>query len=149
MRSVGQIMTTDLFTVHESDVIDFAASLMDWQHVRHIPVEDDDHNLVGLVSHRAVLRHLARINTDGRPDSVPVSAIMSREVITVTPSTPTIDAIELMKANSITCLPVVREAKLVGILTEHDIVLLAEPLLRRFLSDDPPADPLSELTSGS
>lgn len=149
MRSVGQIMTTDLFTVHESDVIDFAASLMDWQHVRHIPVEDDDHNLVGLVSHRAVLRHLARLNSDGRPESVPVSAIMSTKVITVTPSTPTIEAIELMQTNSISCLPVVRDSKLVGILTEHDIVQLAEPLLRRFLSDDPPSDPLSELTAGS
>jgi CBS domain-containing protein len=119
---------------------------MDWQHVRHIPVEDDDHNLVGLVSHRAVLRHLARLNSDGRPESVPVSAIMSTDTITVTPSTPTIEAIELMKTNSISCLPVVREGKLVGILTEHDIVLLAEPLLRRFLDDDPPADPLGELT---
>lgn len=147
MRSVGQIMTTDLFTVHESDVIDFAASLMDWQHVRHIPVEDDDHNLVGLVSHRAVLRHLARLNTDGRPESVPVSAIMSTEIVTATPSTPTIEAIELMRRHSISCLPVVREEKLVGILTEHDIVLLAEPLLRRFLSDDPPSDPLTELTA--
>jgi len=147
MRSVGQIMTTDLFTVHESDVIDFAASLMDWQHVRHIPVEDDDHNLVGLVSHRAVLRHLARLNTDGRPESVPVSAIMSTEIVTATPSTPTIEAIELMRRHSISCLPVVREEKLVGILTEHDIVLLAEPLLRRFLSDDPSSDPLTELTA--
>ena len=147
MRSVGQIMTTDLFTVHESDVIDFAASLMDWQHVRHIPVEDDDHNLVGLVSHRAVLRHLARLNSDGRPESVPVSAIMSTDVITVTPSTPTVEAIGLMQSHSISCLPVQRDGKLVGILTEHDIVLLAEPLLRRFLTDEPPSDPLTELTA--
>lgn len=147
MRTVGQIMSTDLFTVHESDVIDFAASLMDWQHLRHIPVEDDDHNLVGLVSHRPVLRHLARMNSDRRPESVPVSEIMSRDVITVTPSTPTLEAIELMQSHAVSCLPVVREGKLVGIVTEHDIVRLAEPLLRRFLSDDPPADPLAELTT--
>ncbi|HET6564728.1 MAG TPA: hypothetical protein VFG52_04890, partial [Xanthomonadales bacterium] len=37
-RHVGQFMTTDLFTVRTDDIVDFAATLMDWRHVRHIPV---------------------------------------------------------------------------------------------------------------
>jgi hypothetical protein len=48
-RSVGQFMTQDLFTVRPDDIVDFAATLMDWRHVRHVPVEDDEGRLVGLV----------------------------------------------------------------------------------------------------
>jgi hypothetical protein len=39
---VGQFMTTDLFTVRPGDVVDLAASLMEWRHIRHVPVEDDE-----------------------------------------------------------------------------------------------------------
>ena len=58
-RNVGQFMSTDLFTVRPDDIVDFAATLMDWRHVRHVPVEDDRGRLVGLVSHRALLRLVA------------------------------------------------------------------------------------------
>ena len=37
-RNVGQFMTTDIFTVRPDDIVDFAATLMDWRHVRHVPV---------------------------------------------------------------------------------------------------------------
>mgnify|MGYP002064122728 CR=1 FL=1 len=52
-------MTTDLFTVHPDELIHLAAHVMDWKHVRHVPVEDNDHRLVGLVTHRTLLRLLA------------------------------------------------------------------------------------------
>ncbi len=39
-RTVGQFMSTDLFTVKPDDLIDLAASVMDWRHIRHVPVED-------------------------------------------------------------------------------------------------------------
>ncbi|HEX3083364.1 MAG TPA: glutamate-cysteine ligase family protein, partial [Pyrinomonadaceae bacterium] len=51
-QTVGQFMSTDLFTVRADDLVDLAASVMDWRHVRHVPVEDDAGRLVGLVTHR-------------------------------------------------------------------------------------------------
>ena len=51
-------MTTDLFTVHEDDPVELVANLMDWERIRHVPVEDHEHRLVGLVSYRALLRLL-------------------------------------------------------------------------------------------
>ena len=36
---VEQFMTTDLFTVHEDEPIDLVASLMDWERIRHVPVD--------------------------------------------------------------------------------------------------------------
>ncbi|MCA1779440.1 MAG: CBS domain-containing protein [Xanthomonadaceae bacterium] len=59
-RTVGQFMATDLFTVRPDDIVDFAASLMEWRYVRHVPVEDDSGRLLGLISHRQLLRLIAR-----------------------------------------------------------------------------------------
>ena len=43
-------MTTDLFTVHADDPIEMVANLMIWERIRHVPVEDNEHRLVGLVT---------------------------------------------------------------------------------------------------
>ena len=55
---VDQYMTTDLFTVQADDPIEMLANLMSWERIRHVPVEDRDHRLIGLVTYRAVLRFL-------------------------------------------------------------------------------------------
>ncbi|MGP1347005.1 MAG: CBS domain-containing protein [Phycisphaerales bacterium] len=141
VHTVGQLMATDLFTVNAADVIDLAASLMDWKHLRHIPVEDDEHRLVGLVSHRALMRYLiqAAANPRDNADAVPVAKIMEPNPLTVTPATPTLEAIRLMDAQRITCLPVVDGQRLVGIITEHDLMDIARPLLERLLDARPTA----------
>ena len=59
-RLVEHVMTSDLFTVHPEDIVDLAASVMDWEHVRHVPVEDRAGRLVGIVSHRQLLRLVGR-----------------------------------------------------------------------------------------
>ena len=59
-RTVGQFMSTDLFTVSPDDLIDLAASVMDWRHIRHVPVEDQEGRLVGLVTHRGLLRMMIK-----------------------------------------------------------------------------------------
>jgi CBS domain-containing protein/gamma-glutamylcysteine synthetase len=132
-RTVGQFMTTDLFTVHAEDVVDLAASMMEWEHIRHVPVEDREGRLVGLVSHRALMRILAR--GDGA-DAVAVRDIMKADPVAISPETSSIDAIELMRKHQVGCLPVVREGVLVGIVTEHDFVQMAAGLLDRWLRDE-------------
>ena len=59
-QTVGQFMATDLFTVRPDDLVDLAASVMDWRHIRHVPVEDEEGRIVGLITHRALLRLLIR-----------------------------------------------------------------------------------------
>lgn len=132
-RHVGQFMTTDLFTVRPDDIVDFAATLMDWRHVRHIPVEDDSGKLVGLVSHRALLRLVANGRV-GDTAKVSVSEIMNPDPITVSPETNTVDAIRLMREKQLACLPVLRDGKLVGLVTEHDLVVVSSHLLESYLA---------------
>ncbi len=134
-QRVEQFMATDLFTVNAEELVDLVAAVMDWRHVRHVPVEDDDHHLVGIVSHRSLLRLLAR-GAPGEGDrSLPVSQIMNPNPITVMPSTTTLEAIQLMATEKVGCLPVVDDGKLVGIITEFDFLHVARELLEHQLRD--------------
>ena len=95
-QTIGQFMTQDLFTVRPDDIVDFAASLMDWRHVRHVPVEDGEGRLMGLVSHRSLLKLFAQGRVGG-DEKMMVDQIMDAEPTTVHPDTPTVDAIRLMR----------------------------------------------------
>jgi CBS domain-containing protein len=132
--TVGQFMTQDLFTVRPDDIVDFAATLMDWRRVRHVPVESDTGELVGLVSHRALLRLVAQ-GRMGKDHRVTVEEIMNRSPRTVNPDTPTVEAIRVMRKEKIACLPVIRDNKLVGIVTEHDLIIVASLLLENYLAN--------------
>ena len=123
---VDQYVTTDLFTVQADDPIEMVANLMSWERIRHVPVEDQDHRLVGLVTYRAVLRFLT---SGGLLRDTPVSEIMKTEVQTVGLETSTIDAVRMLRQRRIGCLPVVQDGRLVGILTEEDFMNIASRLL--------------------
>ncbi|MEJ2086557.1 MAG: CBS domain-containing protein [Acidobacteriota bacterium] len=132
---IGQLMTTDIFTVNQDELVDIVACVMHWHHVRHVPVEDDQHHLVGLVTHRSLLRLLADNANEKNHQPVPVSRIMTRDIVTVDPSTPTLEAIRIMKRKKISCLPVVDSRdRLVGIVSERDFMAIAGHLLEDFLS---------------
>ena len=133
-RTVGQFMATDLFTVRPDDIVDFAASLMEWRYVRHVPVEDDSGQLLGLVSHRQLLRLVARGSRGAAP--VTVRDIMHADPMAVGPDMPTVEAIRLMRDKRLSCLPVVDEQrKLLGLVTEHDLVGVAGRLLESYLAE--------------
>jgi len=128
-RTVGQFMSTDLFTVSPDDLIDLAASVMDWQHIRHVPVEDQEGRLVGLVTHRGLLRTMIK-NTK----VTTVREIMVPNPVTVSPSTSSLEAIEIMRNNRVGCLPVVEDGQLVGIVTSYDFLEATAKLFHQHLS---------------
>jgi CBS domain-containing protein len=130
---VGQYMKTDLYTVRADELIDLAASIMEWEHVRHVPVEDEAHNLVGLLSYRALLKLVSNPSRRQSNESIAVSDIMNPEPAFVSPETTTLEAIALMREHGTSCLPVVTGGKLVGIVTEHDYMRIAGQLLEEQL----------------
>ena len=133
-RTVGQFMATDLFTVRPDDIVDFAASLMEWRYVRHVPVEDDSGQLLGLVSHRQLLRLVAR----GSSSEVMVREVMHKSPLSVSSDLPTVEAIRMMRDQRLSCLPVVDDGKLVGLVTEYDLMIVAGRLLEAYLDDETP-----------
>ncbi|CAN90207.1 hypothetical protein sce0051 [Sorangium cellulosum So ce56] len=136
-RTVGQFMSTDLFTVRPTDIVDFAASVMAWRHVRHVPVEDEQGRLVGVVSHRALLRLVARGAAAPPSGSAPptVASIMRPDPVTVAPDTPTLEAMRIMREHRVGCLPVVAGERLVGIVTQRDLLDVSAALLEAFLRE--------------
>jgi CBS domain-containing membrane protein len=130
---VRDLMTETVFTLSPNDTLECAQDLMDAKRIRHVPVVDEDHDLVGLVTQRDLARTVL-----GRVDDLPISArhsilsrrrvrdIMTREVATADPDTDACEAAATIFENKFGCLPVVEGARLVGILTEADFV-------RRFL----------------
>ncbi len=130
---VGQFMTTDVPTVHPEDLVDLAASLMDWERIRHVPVEDEG-KLVGLISHRAVLRLVARGHLDrASSEKVAVREIMRPDPITIAPETTTLEVLQIMRDHNIGALPVVDGDRLVGIVSERDLIAVSSKLLENYL----------------
>ena len=129
---VEQYMTTHLFTVHEDELIDLVAFLMDRKQIRHVLVEDDDHRLTGIVSYRSLLRLIAQDGGE-QASNRPVRDIMETKPVTATPETSTLEAIELLRKHRVSCLPVVQEGRLVGIVSERDFMPIAYHLLEERL----------------
>lgn len=133
---VEQIMTTDTVTVNQEELLELVARIMDWNNIRYVPVEDDKLNLVGLVSHRALLRYLARDMDHPADRQIPVRQIMHRiadELYVVGPDTLTLDALELMRTHRVGCLPVVQGGRLIGMVTERNFMTIAGQLLEQQL----------------
>ena len=133
-QTVGQFMATDLFTVRPDDLVDLAASLMDWRHIRHVPVEDEHGHLVGLVTHRGLLRLLSRGSNTSDGSSLTVREIMKPNPTSVSSTTPTLEAIEIMRSSKIGCLPVVDDDQLVGIVTSYDFLTATASLFKQHLA---------------
>ncbi len=142
-KTVGQFMTTDVFTVRPGDIVDLAANVMEWEHIRYVPVEDDDGALVGMVSLRALIRMAASARKLGSTESLLISSVMTENPRTVTPETSTLDALAIMRSSRVSCLPVVEAGKLVGLISALDLLdVLVRFMERHFdrASSPPPAD---------
>jgi CBS domain-containing protein len=126
-RTVQEIMSTDVFTVHPDDLVDVASSVMQWKHVRHVPVQDDQGALVGLLSHRSLLA-----TRDAAPGgSRAVRDVMTTTVFTAAPTDPCVDALVRLREHAVGCLPVVQAGRLVGMVSERDFLPFAEQWLSR------------------
>lgn len=132
-KTVEQFMAIDLFTVRPEDILDLAASLMHWRHVRHVPVEDDSGHLIGIVSHRDLIELLASGKV-ASSEPIVIRDIMKTDLVTIAPDTPTLEALELMREKNIGCLPVIKDSRLVGLVTAYDFLTVSAKLFEEKLS---------------
>jgi acetoin utilization protein AcuB len=109
---VVERMTTNPVTIGDAVRVRQALEMMSSHRLRHLPVLDADENLVGIVSEKDLLR--------AHPDSL-VREVMTRDVVTVTEYTALEEAARIMADGKISSLPVMRDDKLVGIVTETDL----------------------------
>ena len=125
---VGRRMRTSLITVTPDATLARARELLHSHRIRHLPVVEAD-RLVGIVTDRDIRQaspsSAAGISSDQTAAflaKIRVEEAMVRHVRTVSPYTPIEEAARLMIEHKIGCLPVLEADRLVGILTETDIL---------------------------
>jgi CBS domain-containing protein len=130
---VKHIMSAPVVSLFGEQTLPLAEDIMSLKHIRHLPVIDDGRHLLGLVSHRDLLRaqisSLVGLTVDqrrARQDAVRVSELMTRDVWTVEPHVHASVAGRTLLDHRFGCLPVVdAERRLVGIVTERDFLKFA------------------------
>lgn len=128
---VKDLMSRNVLTIGLSDSCQEAVARMHRARVRHLPVVDRGEMLVGVVTDRdlrhhlfspRVFRELGTISVDIVLKAVPVSEVMSAPVISVGPDDDLADAARVMLEDKVGSLPVVDNGRVVGILTETDML---------------------------
>ena len=133
---VRDYMKTEVFTVRIDKKLLIAKEIMTWAHIRHVPVVDADGQVVGMISHRDLLgasiasieTRIAHMEREQHLWSVPVREVMRHQVQTIHPDTPIQEAAHLMRVKKVGCLPVVEHKRLVGVITESDLLGIVERL---------------------
>ena len=126
---VEQIMSREVTSVTEDTRVTRLAGMMHEQCVNHLPVVKDGDTLVGLVSFRDLQRlspspvsTLSVGEANYLLGKLTAGKIMQTEVVTCSPDTLVEDAAYLMRREGVSCLPVTRDGRLVGIVTIEDVL---------------------------
>ncbi len=137
----ADIMTPDVITVGEQATIPQVANLLAKNAISAVPVVDSDGKVVGMVSEGDLL-HRAETGTQRRRSwwldmvastnqlardyikshAQTVKDVMTRDVISVTETTPMADIAVILEANGIKRVPVLRDGRLVGIVSRANLV---------------------------
>jgi len=129
-KTVRDIMMPEVTTLGRNDSLQLAKDIITLGRVRHFPVLDDG-NVVGVVSQRDLYRaSLGSVMKYGEKaqraflEGIAVKEVMSGPPITIAPHASVQEAARLMMEKKIGCLPVLEGSKLVGIVTETDMLKL-------------------------
>jgi CBS domain-containing membrane protein len=127
--TVSDLMTGNVHRLGADASALEAYDLMTEKHFRHLPIVDDDDNLVGLVTERDLLRHALAQMTDlplseqrRYLERYNVGELMTAEPESVSPDDDLESAGRTLLEQKFGCLPVCEGTTLVGILTEADFV---------------------------
>lgn len=138
MKTVSDIMVTDVLSVKDTDSLYQARMLIKDKGIRHIPVLDSETaEFVGVLTQRKLLNHV--FNTvekfglsglEKREQRIQVSEIMDTQCETAAPDMDLIKVGEFFTSKKASCLPVVEDRHLKGIVTSVDFVKLSVYLLK-------------------
>jgi CBS domain-containing protein len=140
MRAMD-VMTSEVVTVDENASVTAVAKLLAERGISAVPVVDKDNRVIGMISEGDLL-HRAETGTEQRRSwwlemiastnqlaadyikshSGSVKDVMTRDVISVSDTTPVADVAILLETNRIKRVPVLRDGKLVGIVSRANIV---------------------------
>lgn len=122
---IEEIMVSDVFTLDRENTIGEAIQLMAEKRIKHIPIIDGEHHLIGIVTDRDIKECTPSIFFDeGRMDALmmPLAEIMTTDLITGHPLDFVEDVAAIFYESKIGCLPIIKDHRLVGIITQTDLL---------------------------
>jgi CBS domain-containing protein len=133
---IAEVMTRSPVTLAPEQTLRDAVELLRSKHIRHLPVVEDS-RLIGIVTDRDVKRAtpsllsgVDRDEYDRVLDETKIGQIMTREPMTVTPETGLKAAVKIFLERKVGALPVVSDSRLVGIITEIDLLRVFHGMLK-------------------
>ena len=128
---IRQLMQSNVVTISEDSLAKDAYELMRSRRVRHLPVVNRDNQLVGIVSDRDILNVAVIFETHPESpaeylidDKLKARDVMTAEPATVSPDHDLGQALDLVLGLAISGLPVIESGKVVGIVTNTDMLHL-------------------------
>ena len=122
---VEKIMKKNVITLSSTATVLEALQLLQEHRIRHIPIIDKEKHVIGIVSDRDVRVASPSILDKQANQQVlkkEIREIMTTPVVTIHPLDFVEDIAKIFYEETFACLPVVREGKLVGIVTEKDML---------------------------
>ncbi|CAG9608924.1 acetoin utilization AcuB family protein [Pseudoneobacillus rhizosphaerae] len=122
---VEEIMNSDVAYLTPTDSISQAILLMASKKIRHIPIIDHQKHVVGLITDRDIkdaAPSIFRANDNKEDLEKPLSSIMKVNVITGHPLDFVEEIAALFYEHKISCMPIIKDQCLVGIVTETDLL---------------------------
>ncbi|BFM49820.1 CBS domain-containing protein [Marinomonas sp. THO17] len=136
MKTVADLMVTQLITLSENDSLATAKAIMQDKNIRNIPIVNEENECVGMLTQREYLRHafylVSQFGTQQiskKEQQTPIANAMNKDILTISPDMALDTAAEFFIENKYGCLPVIDNNKLIGILTPIDFVKLAHQML--------------------
>jgi CBS-domain-containing membrane protein len=116
---VRDAMTSDVVTARAVEPIDTVAERLVERRHKSLPVVDDQHRLVGIVSEADIL---GKEPLSGRTNGRTVASVMTKDVITLSPDDPISSARLLVAEHGLRMVPVVEQGRVVGVLSRSDLI---------------------------
>lgn len=142
--TVADYMTRSPATIHSDALVRGVVDMMQKRKIRHLPVVDREGHLVGIVTDRnlrqvifdpAIQDRLGDLA--GALNTLTVRDVMTWGVITVRPEAQIREAARVMRERKVGALPVVDGERVVGMLTETDVLRAFQDVLDRGVLSKP------------
>ena len=121
---VGELVTKlskrECFTLSEHDTLKSASEKLQKHNIGAMPVVSKQNNdIIGIVSERDLARFIFK---DEFKNDLPVTKIMTKEIITCNLNTSVTELMEIITQNKIRHIPIVEGKKILGIVSVGDVV---------------------------
>ena len=116
---VSELMSDGIVSISPDEPVSQAARMFFRHNIGAVPVCTEDGRLRGIVTDRDMVLRCVAAESD--PETTPVREIMSRSVITVSPSDDVREAARQMSTGQVRRVPVVKDGRLVGMLSLGDM----------------------------